>query len=77
MMKLDEAVNVQKLEKLAKTKLKSGRMVISGVPVDVKDNGDYMTLRAVDRDALKDLKNILNKEQIKFAADKDGVEIQY
>ncbi len=49
--KLNEAL-IDKLEKFAASKIKPGRNVIKGYPVDIEDSdGSYIEMEAVDRDA--------------------------
>lgn len=63
---------INRLEKFAGTKLKAGRNIIKGFPMDIEDNpdGTYIDMTAVDKDACTSLVKLLRAA--KFKAKRDG-----
>lgn len=68
---LNEDSLIDRLDKFVGFKIKPGRNVIKGYPVDITDSdGTYIFMSAVDQDAKKNLIKILRNANFKISDQK-------
>ncbi len=67
-LKVVSSALVSRIEKAYRVRLKPGRNVLAGIPVDIEDSdGTYLNMTAVDRDGGKELAKDLRKKGFKVS----------